>query len=211
MSAPREFDDDVVRAAKGGDADAWRVLYDAVAGRLVGWLRSQQPADAAIDAEDIASEAWLTAARRVGEFTGTADDFGGWLFVVAKNVMVNANRRSARRATLPTDIDPRLLVRASDVDDTAVVDAADWTRQVLSQLPEREREVVAAIDVAGLDVAATSRLLAMSRTAVRSAHYRGRRKLAVVLADEGRRRRPRSAEEARWPRVVARLSALDGD
>jgi RNA polymerase sigma-70 factor (ECF subfamily) len=211
VSAPREIDDDVVRAAKSGDPEAWRALYDAIAGRLVGWLRSQQSADAAIDAEDIASEAWLTAARRVSEFTGTADEFGGWLFVVARNVMINANRRSARRATLPTDVDPRLLVRDSAADDTALVDAADWTRQVLAQLPQRERDVVAAIDVAGLDVASTGRLLSMSRTAVRSAHYRGRRKLAAVLAEEGRRRRPRSAEHTRWPRVVARLTAVDAD
>ena len=205
--SPREIDDDVVRAAKDGDPAAWRALYDAIAGRLVGWLRSQQTADAAVDADDIASEAWLAAARRIGEFTGSADDFAGWLFVVARNVKTNANRRSARRATMPTDLDPRLLVRHGAPDDMAVVDAADWIRQLLSHLPARERDVVAAIDVAGLDIASTSQLLRMSRTAVRSAHYRGRRRLAAIVADEPWSGRPRPAEQRRRHGVVARLTA----
>jgi RNA polymerase sigma-70 factor (ECF subfamily) len=203
-------DDDVVSAAKSGDAQAWRILYGAVSGRLIGWLKSQQTGDSAFDAEDVASEAWSTAARRVAEFSGTADDFAGWLFVIARNVMANVQRRSARRATQPTDVDPRLFARHIADDDTAaLVDAADWIRRTLSHLAEREREVVAAIDIAGLDVTAASRLLSMSRTAVRSAHYRARRRLAAVIEEETRSRRPWAAEPQRWPRAVARLTTVD--
>ena len=209
MSPRSDVDDDVIRAAKGGDPAAWRALYDAIAGRLVGWLRSQPNLDAALDADDVASEAWLAAARRIGEFTGTADDFAGWLFVVARNMMANANRRSVRRATLPTEIDPRLLVRNDSPDETSVIEAAEWIRQTLSPLATRERHVIAAIDVAGLDTAATSRLLGISRSAVRSAHYRGRRRLAAGFEEEGRSRRPRPAEPVRWPHVVARVTVAD--
>jgi RNA polymerase sigma-70 factor, ECF subfamily len=209
VSPRSDADDDVIRAAKRGDPAAWRVLYDTIAGRLVGWLRSQQNSDAALDADDVASEAWLAAARRIGDFTGTADDFAGWLFVVARNVMANANRRSARRATLPTDIDPRLLVRNAAPDEMAVVEAADWIRQTLSSLAARERDVIGAIDIAGLDTPAASRLLGISRSAVRSAHYRGRRRLVAIVEEQGRSRRPRPAEPLRWPLVVARLTTVD--
>ena len=209
VSPRADADDDVIRAAKSGDPAAWRALYDKIAGRLVGWLRSQQSADAALDADDVASEAWLAAARRIGEFTGSADDFAGWMFVVSRNVMANANRRSARRATLPTDIDPRLLVRNAAPDEMAVVEAADWIRQTLSPLAARERDVIAAIDIAGLDTPSTSRLLGISRSAVRSAHYRGRRRLAAVIEEQDRSRRTRPAEPLRWPLVVARLANID--
>lgn len=210
MSARRRaVDDEVVEAAKSGDPQAWRALYDSIGGRLVGWLRSQQTGDVAFDAEDVASEAWATAARRVAEFSGTADDFAGWIFVIARNILANARRRSGRRSTQPTDVDPRLLAGQAADDDAAAVDSADWIRRTLSHLTERERDVVAAIDIAGLDVAAASRLLSMSRTAVRSAHYRARRRLAAVIEEEARSRRPWAAELQRWPRAVARLTTVD--
>jgi RNA polymerase sigma-70 factor, ECF subfamily len=202
-------DDAVIRDAKGGDPTAWRFLYSQIGGRLVGWLRAQQSADAAIDADDVASEAWMTAARRIAEFSGTTDDFAGWIFVIARNVLTNTNRRGARRATHPTDVDPRLLVRADAHDDTTLVDAADWIDQTLSHLSDREREVVSAIDIAGLDIAATSRLLSMSRSAVRSAHYRARRRLVAVLNAEARSHRPSPAEPRRLPPAVARLTMGD--
>jgi RNA polymerase sigma-70 factor, ECF subfamily len=205
----RADDDAVIRAAKAGDPLAWRSLYADVDGRLVGWLRSQQSSDAAIDADDVASEAWMTAARRIAEFSGTADDFAGWIFVIARNIRANAHRRGVRRATHPTDADPRLLVRTAAPDDTEAVDAADWIRRTLAILSDRERDVVAAIDIAGLDIAAGGRLLSMSRTAVRSAHYRARRRLAARLEEEARSRRPWPAEPRRLPRAVARLTTGD--
>src|SRR6185503_7977788 len=109
----------------------------------------------------------------------------GWLFVVARNVNASAVRRGVRRATQPTD--PVELVDGPSRDETAMVDAAEWIRQTLSVLPPRERAVVGAIDVAGLDVAAASRLLNISRSAVRSAHYRGLRRLAAAEAGDDAR------------------------
>jgi RNA polymerase sigma-70 factor (ECF subfamily) len=202
-------DDDVVSAAKAGNPEAWRALYTTIDGRLVGWLRSQQTGDAAFDADDIASETWTTAARRIADFSGTVDGFAGWIFVIARNLMTNTRRRAARRATSPTDVEPATSAISHGSDGLAGVESADWIRRTLSHLSPRERDVVAAIDIAGLDVAGASRLLSMSQTAVRSAHYRARRRLAAVLAEEARSRRPRAAEPPRWPRAVARLTASD--
>ncbi len=51
---------------------------------------------------------------------------------------------------------------------------------LLSHLSERERQVVACIDVVGLDVAATAAALQMSATAVRVARHRGLRRLRAL-------------------------------
>jgi RNA polymerase sigma-70 factor (ECF subfamily) len=53
---------------------------------------------------------------------------------------------------------------------------------VLADLPRREREVVACLEVIGLDVAATAEALGMSATAVRVARHRGLRRLRTVAA-----------------------------
>jgi len=184
-------DDAVVAAAKAGDPMAWRSLYEQLGGRLLGWLKSQAHLDGASDADDMASEAWFVAARKISEFSGTADDFAGWLFVIARNLTVNTNRKSLRRGTFSTDLDPReFLPDPGTADEGVDSDAREWTRQLLAQLPKMERDVVAWIDVANLDIAATSKLLGTSRAAVRVAHHRAMKRLRLILASgavEGRK------------------------
>ena len=183
-------DDDLVARAKSGDEAAWRDLYDAHAGRLLLWLRSRPSGDAAVALEDVAAEAWLTAAQRIADFTGNSSYFAGWLFGIARNIALNTSRRSRRRATFPAPMDD------VDRDDPAAtpdaftgVDGADWTRRLLAHLPPREAEVVACIDVVGLDVAATSQALGISAGAVRVSHARGLGRLRKFL-DAGPRAVP---------------------
>jgi len=180
----RPPDDAVIAAARSGDEAAWRELYAVLGGRLVGWLKSQMMPDPALDADDLANEAWLTAARRIHEFAGSVDDFAGWIFVIARNLTLNAGRRSLRRATTPTALDPRELVDGPMAsDEGAEVDSRDWIRRLLAVLSRRERDVVACIDIAGLDVQTTSRVLGISRSAVRVAHHRAMKRLHSALAE----------------------------
>ena len=77
-------DDELIQRAKRGDAAAWRELYRAHAGRLVVWLRTRPSGDAAVAPEDLAAEAWLTAAQKIAEFTRDRRQFAGWLFGIAR-------------------------------------------------------------------------------------------------------------------------------
>lgn len=179
-------DDDVVRRARQGDESAWAVLYGQHAGRLVVWLRTLPSGDASQAAEDIAADAWLTAAQRLAHFTGNADDFAGWLFSIARNVASNRRRTYARRATTPHPTgDPDALGRGVSFDHTAAVDGHEWIRRLLSRLSPREAEVIACIDVVGLDAAATSEALGISAATVRVARHRGLRRLRRILTEEG--------------------------
>jgi RNA polymerase sigma-70 factor (ECF subfamily) len=166
-------DDELISRAKQGDSEAWRELYRAHAGRLVIWLGTRPSRDAAVHSEDIAAEAWLTSAGKITEFQGTSEEFAGWIFGIARNLSRNATRRSSRRGTEPTDE----LDRPSGDDLEDLLAGRDWVRRALARLPERERDVVACLDVVGLDVAQTALALDMSPVAVRVAHHRGLRKL----------------------------------
>jgi RNA polymerase sigma-70 factor (ECF subfamily) len=164
-------DDGVVARAKAGDPDAWRELYVAHAGRLVVWLGTLPSGDAAASPEDLAADAWLTAANRITAFNGSSTEFAGWLFGIARNVARNARRRTARRATVPDTLeDPGYAPVVDSVEVGAVTD--DWLRGVLIGLPPREREIVACIDVVGLGVAETAAALGVSAIAVRVGHHR---------------------------------------
>ena len=171
-------DDRIVAAAKQGDPDAWRELYRAHAGRLLVWLQRRPLNDGAIAAEDVAAETWLTAASKIGEFTGSADDFAGWVFGISRNLESNARRREGRRRTSAlAEVEPDPVPGP----EPAYV-ADDWVRSALAELPDRERDVVTCLDVIGLDVATTATALGISHVAVRVARHRGLKRLRGSLA-----------------------------
>jgi RNA polymerase sigma-70 factor (ECF subfamily) len=176
--------DELIARARAGDEAAWAELYGDHAERLVVWLRHLSYVDPAADAEDIAAEAWLTAARRVADFEGDRHDFAGWLFGIARNVSRGRARTSSRRRTTPLEPDLLEVVAGGDGDPASRIAGEDRARRLVASLPEREAQVVACIDVVGLDVASTSRALGIGATAVRVAHHRGLRRLRGLLAAE---------------------------
>lgn len=144
------------------------------------WLRTRTHADPAISAEDLASEAWLIAAERIIEFRGTPSDFAGWLFGIARNLHLNAQRKAIRRDTQPTEVDDSPHWGTYD-SVAAALEQEDWVRRTLATLPAREAEVLACLEVVGLDIPATAHALGISPTAVRVARHRGLRRLKATL------------------------------
>jgi RNA polymerase sigma-70 factor, ECF subfamily len=173
-----ERDDALVAAAKAGDPEAWRALHRAHAARLVAWLSARPSGDSMVAAEDVAAEAWLVAASKVADFHGTADDFAGWLFGIARKIGGSTRRRSERRRTTPREVDDHL----PPVDDpTLELDGDDWVRRALASLPPRERDAVGLVDGLGLDNHAAAAALGISAVAVRVARHRGLRRLRRSL------------------------------
>lgn len=174
-------DDDLIAAAKQGDPDAWRELYRAHAGRLLVWLETRAPVDGGVAAEDIAAESWLTAAKKIQEFRGTSSDFAGWLFGIGRHLAANARRRSGRRRTDPSEHDELTQVAGTVPGPDHAVPGQEWVRQALASLPPRERDVLACLEVVGLDVNATATALGMSAVGVRVARHRGLKRLRAQV------------------------------
>jgi RNA polymerase sigma-70 factor (ECF subfamily) len=133
----------------------------------------------AADPDDLVMETWLVAAERIADFRGDESDFAGWLFGIARRRAANARRRTARRSTTPGDVPET----AGDGSPEPGVAGADWIRRTLSHLPPREADVLACLDVTGLDVATTAAALGISPAAVRVAHHRGLGRLRRVWAE----------------------------
>jgi RNA polymerase sigma-70 factor (ECF subfamily) len=170
----------LVDRARGGDADAWAGLYRAHAGRLEAWLAHVALREAGSGPEDLAAATWLTAAERIGTFRGGDEEFPGWLFGIARNHARNAARAVQRRPAGPLDDTVVDLVPLPAAEALVVADA--WVREALLTLPEREREVIACLDVVGLDATTTAAALGISAVAVRVARHRGLRRLRRTLA-----------------------------
>ena len=169
-------DDNLVAAAKGGDPDAWRELYRAHAGRLVLWLETRVTG---LDesADDLAAESWLVAAQKIADFHGSSSEFAGWLFGIARNHAANSRRRTGRRHA----VNAALTAEHSVPGPESAYAGAEWVREALQGLPDRERDVVTCLEVLGLDIAATAEALDISAVAVRVARHRGLKKLRGAL------------------------------
>jgi len=179
--ADRHEDDDVIVRAKSGDESAWRELYEAHAGRLQAWLRSRPSGDSAEDSDDVAATSWLTAADKIADFHGSTDDFGGWLFVIVRNTALNQRRRTIRRATSPFEVDGNdARIWGADDDGTVLVDDMDGTRRLLAELSPREAEVVALVDVVGLDTATAASIIGISHSSIRVTRHRAMKRLRKI-------------------------------
>jgi len=204
----RTGEDELVVRAQRGEEEAWAELYADHAERLVVWLDHQAHLDPASDAEDIAAEAWLTAARRVRDFSGDRGDFAGWLFGIARNVARSRYRATQRRGPAGWALDEVLGHGAPAADPAHGVVSDDLARRLIATLPEREAQVVACIDVVGLDVASTGRALEMNAGAVRVAHHRGLRRLRRLLGEPRRASSPRRAAGTSSRASMASVAAI---
>jgi RNA polymerase sigma-70 factor (ECF subfamily) len=171
--------DDALRAAQAGDEKGfvtlWRALNPAVLRYL--WVVA---GDAA---EDVASETWLQAVRDLPRFRGSAADFRGWLFRIARHRGIDERRLAGRRREDPADNPAATPATGAAARDAAVevleADGTAWALSRIADLPVDQAEAVMLRVVAGLDVAATALVLGKRAGAVRIATMRGLRRLAA--------------------------------
>lgn len=169
-----------VGRAQAGDEAAFRVLYRDVHPRVLRYLQAIVGADA----EDVASEAWLQVARDLPGFRGDGDSFRGWVATVARHRAADHLRRARRRPQQITVTVADLETWAAD-DDTAdqalELMATEAAIGLISQLPPDQAEAVLLRVVMGLDATAAARVLGKRPGAVRTASYRGLRRLSGWL------------------------------
>jgi RNA polymerase sigma-70 factor, ECF subfamily len=170
-------------AAQCGDEDAFRVLYRAVQPALLRYLRVL----VGEDAEDVASEAWLQIARDLASFRGDGDGFRGWATTIARNRAMDHLRRQRRRPIVTGPVEE--LADSPGPEDTAqsTMDAVatDAALALIARLPRDQAEAVLLRVVVGLDAKAAAQVLGKRPGAVRTAAYRGLRKLAEYLEHSG--------------------------
>ncbi len=168
-----------VRAARAGDEAAFRVVYRAVQPGLLRYLGALVGADA----DDVASEAWLQIVRDLSTFRGDGPAFRAWAATIGRHRALDHLRHHRRRPATPTEID--VLAAFASGEDTAgrAVDAVatDASLALIAALPRDQAEAVLLRVVMGLDAETAGRILGKRAGAVRTAAYRGLRRLAKEL------------------------------
>jgi RNA polymerase sigma-70 factor, ECF subfamily len=178
----------VVEAAGRGEHEALTLLFRAYQPALLRYLRSQAPAVA----DDLASEVWIGAARRLPHFVGDETAFRGWLFTIARRRVIEHRRRAERDRSEPLSsdlLDTIIDLGTASDPAVAVVDRAsaqDAVDMLVAELTPDQAEVVLLRVVSGLSVAEVARLTGRPSGAVRVLCHRALRRLATRLGEGAR-------------------------
>ncbi|QOV36055.1 RNA polymerase sigma factor [Streptomyces ferrugineus] len=173
-----------VARAQEGDEAAFAVAYRLVQPGLLGYLRGL----VGEDAEDVASDAWLEIARDLGRFKGDGAGFRGWSATIARHRALDHLRRQKvrpRAASLEQDVLLDLPGPHSTYDQALESISTEVALDLVRGLPRDQAEAVLLRVVVGLDARSAARVLGKRPGAVRTAAYRGLKRLAKQLGVEG--------------------------
>lgn len=173
-------DPDIVadlRSARGEDAA--RELYEAYGDELYGFALKRL-ADAGA-AEEVVQDVFAQAWRHAGEYDSVRGSVRTWLYGIARNAVVDVERRRGRR--------PRLAV--ADVEAACAEEPIErallrWELQLaFRRLTPEHREVIGLAHVDGLRLQDIAERTGLPLGTVKSRMYYGLRNLRLVLEELG--------------------------
>jgi RNA polymerase sigma-70 factor (ECF subfamily) len=172
-------DEDLLAAARGGDAGALEALILRYQPRVYrfGVSMCRDPEDAS----DIAQETLLAMARSIRDFRGEAS-VGSWLFTIARRFCMRKRRRSKYAPAEERSLDALDTGGAERLTDPAPGPEQEAAgrqieralRAAIGSLDPSQREVLVLRDVEGLTAPEVAQVLGIGVQAVKSRLHRAR-------------------------------------
>jgi RNA polymerase sigma-70 factor (ECF subfamily) len=177
----------LVDRAREGDPDAFAALYDRYVERVYRFVLYRVHGDSAL-AEDVTSEVFLRALRKIKGFTWQGRDVGAWFLTIARNLVLDHFKSGRSRLEIlgienPAAHDDRIL----DAEDEALarVSSQDLYKAI-AQLGTEQQEVIYWRFLQGYSVAETAAAMGKSDGAIKALQYRAVKALykLVVVEDD---------------------------
>lgn len=172
----------VVDRARAGDREAFGqvwVLYQDTVFRFVYYRVTTRAL-----AEDLTSDTFLRALRRIETFDWQGRDFGAWLVTIARNLIADHFKSARHRAEVSTgemldsdEIEPSPEQEVLDgISNAALHDA-------VHRLNDLQRECITLRFLQGLSVAETATAMGKNEGAVKTLQYRAVRTMARLYPE----------------------------
>lgn len=175
----------LLTAAQSGDGEAFGQLYDRyvdVVHRYVAY----RVGNAAL-AEDLTSETFLRALRRISSFTWQGRDFGAWLVTIARNLIADHFKSGRYRLEITTeDILESGPAQTTDGPESLVLDSLTNATllSAVKKLNPEQQECIVLRFLQGLSVNETALAMGKNDGAIKALQYRAVRALARLLPEE---------------------------
>lgn len=176
-------------AAQQGDARSYEALLREVRPVLQGYVHKRLPNEAA--GEDVVQTILLLVHRARHSYRAERP-FEPWLFAVARNALLDHQRRVARRARRDVPLDEGVLrlgevARRSGTGPSSSPEraaVAGELERALVRLPAGQREAVTLLHVEGLSVGEAATRAGTTRGALKARIHRAYRALRLTLGGD---------------------------
>jgi RNA polymerase sigma-70 factor, ECF subfamily len=202
---------DLVRRTQEGDAEAFGLLYDRYVDlvyRFVYYRLGDRT-----QAEDLTSETFLRALRRISSVHEQGRDIGAWLMTIARNLVLDHVKSAQYRLCVPTDeIVDAQLEQAGDTTEAAALAGLDQRAllEAVRQLSPEQQESIVLRFFQGLSLAETAEVMGRNAGAVKALQHRAMHRLHALLSapppttppdltPQRRRRTPSRGQSERGP------------
>lgn len=177
-------EDSQVKAAAGGDDQAFAGLYDTYVDSIYRFIylrvEDQQTA------EDITSTVFLRAWEKLGGYQIRGVPFRAWLFRIARNAVIDHYRTRKETAPLEAVINTRDTQAISVSQHVGLRLEAEKVMEGMQQLTEDQRNVLTLKLVHGLNTQEVAKSLGKRQGAVRALQMRGLQALAKIMESNGK-------------------------
>jgi RNA polymerase sigma-70 factor (ECF subfamily) len=172
----------LVELARGGDSEAFGMLYDHYNASVYRFLYYRVGSVAL--AEDLTSETFFRALRSMSSFKWQGKDFGAWLMTIARNLTADHYKAGRTRLEFATE-DMGAHDSVTEGPETSVLASLtnETLLQALGELPTEQQECLIMRFLQGLSIAETAKVLGRSDGAVKQLQLRGVRNLAKLLPE----------------------------
>ncbi|MBU2663063.1 sigma-70 family RNA polymerase sigma factor [Actinoplanes bogorensis] len=176
----------LVERAQAGEAEAFGLIYDRYVDTVFRFVYFRVGNRQL--AEDLTSDTFLRALKRIGSFTWQGRDLGAWLVTIARNLVADHFKSGRYRLEVTTgdvlDADreargPEGSPEASVVDH--ITNVALLT--AVKQLNPEQQECIVLRFLQGFSVAETAQTMGKNEGAIKALQYRAVRALARLLPD----------------------------
>jgi RNA polymerase sigma-70 factor, ECF subfamily len=167
----------LVEAAQQGDTEAFGQLYDRYVDMVHRYAYARL-GDRTL-AEDVTSETFLRALRRIGTVSYRGRDVGAWFVTIARNLVLDHIKSGRNRYEVVSaePIEPSVGVEGPEPAVLRRLSAEELLRCVRA-LPPDQQECVVLRFLQGLSVAETAAVMARNVGAVKALQHRALRRLA---------------------------------
>ena len=188
MSIPGERLDAAVAEAVGGRRDALREVVEIIRPIVVRYIRARigSAERSGLSADDVAQEVCLAAIQALPRYQDQGRPFLAFVYGIASHKVADAHRAAARNRSEPTEVVPeRYSLEAGPEQMALQSDSAARMNQLLSVLPEKQREILTLRIVVGLSAEETAEAVGSTPGAVRVAQHRALARLKSEIAGAG--------------------------
>jgi RNA polymerase sigma-70 factor, ECF subfamily len=172
----------IVERAQAGDTDAFAELYDRYMDLVFRYIYYRVGTRAL--AEDLTSETFLRALRRITSVTWQGRDFGAWLVTIARNLVADHYKSGRYRLEVST-ADMLDADRAEDGPEGEVLDQLTNATllETVKRLNPEQQECIVLRFLQGLSVAETAAVMGKNEGAIKALQYRAVRTLGRLLPE----------------------------